>query len=321
MSDDIWGMELEFRDIEYVDTIIKCGGVSKAAEALHITQPALSIYVKSLEQRLGLALFSRVGRNMFPTYAGVCLAEQGRELLLQRGSLQRRLNDIKNQRDGLLRVGFSSMRGVSFLPVMLQNFRQLYPEIEVRYQEQNIDKLEQMLLHNELDVAFFDLVDRHERLEYEHIFLDTVVLYMSKATAAACSAKRRAGYPHPWVDIRELAGQPFIRNFPEQNTERIVRQVFRDYGIAPETAMRVRNQVTSISLAAYGYGVYIAPQFFVNNLAQPLRPALLSFGETPTQYGIEFVAATVRGGYVSRAAQSFIQLAKEVYGYDRRGGR
>lgn len=319
MDNAALAMGLEFRDIEYVNMIIECGGVSKAAEALHITQPALSIYIRGLEQRLGLTLFSRVGKKIFPTYAGKCLAEQGRELLFLRGNLQRQLADVKNQKQGLLRIGFSSMRGVSFLPIMLKNFQQRYPEIEIQYQEQWIQTLEKMLLNNELDVAFFDLVDRHDKLTYEHIFLDTAVIYLAKELAAACSVKKRPEYPYPWIDIRELAGQPFIRNFPEQNTERIMRQVFKDYAMAPEVAMRVRNQITSVSLAAYGYGVYIAPNFFIYNLAQPLLPAILSFGETPDQYGLEFVAATVRGGYVSKAAQNFIELAKEIYSYGELG--
>ncbi len=319
MDNAALAMGLEFRDIEYVNMIIECGGVSKAAEALHNTQPALSIYIRGLEQRLGLTLFSRVGKKICPTYAGKCLAEQGRELLFLRGNLQRQLADVKNQKQGLLRIGFSSMRGVSFLPIMLKNFQQRYPDIEVQYQEQWIQTLEKMLLNNELDVAFFDLVDRHDKLTYEHIFLDTAVIYLAKELAAACSVKKRPEYPYPWIDIRELAGQPFIRNFPEQNTERIVRQVFKDYAMAPEVAMRVRNQITSVSLAAYGYGVYIAPNFFIYNLAQPLLPAILSFGETPDQYGLEFVAATVRGGYVSKAAQNFIELAKEIYSYGELG--
>lgn len=316
MDNGMLDMELEFRDIEYVNMIIECGGVSKAAEALHITQPALSIYIKSLEQRLGLTLFNRIGKKIFPTYAGKRLAEQGREILFQRKNLQQQLNDIKNQKQGLLRIGFSSMRGVSFLPIMMQNFKQRYPDIELHYEEQWIQMLEKMLLNNELDVAFFDLVDRHPKLVYEHIFLDTAVVYTSKQTAANCTLEQRDGYPYPWIDIRELAEQPFIRNFPEQNTERIVRQVFQDYAMAPPTSMRVRNQMTSISLAAYGYGFYVAPNFFVYNLAQPMLPAMLSFGETPGQYGIEFVAATVRGGYVTKAAQNFTQLAKEIYGYN-----
>lgn len=316
MDNSLLAMDLEFRDIEYVNMIIECGGVSKAAEALHITQPALSIYIKSLEQRLGLTLFNRVGKKIFPTYAGKCLAEQGREILFQRQNLQQQLNDIKNQKQGLLRVGFSSMRGVSFLPIMMQSFKQRYPDIELHYEEQWIQTLEKMLLNNELDVAFFDLVDRHPKLVYEHIFLDTAVIYMSKQMAAGCTIEQRDGYPYPWVDIKELAGLPFIRNFPEQNTERIVRQVFQDYAMAPQTSMRVRNQMTSISLAAYGYGAYIAPNFFVYNVAQPMLPTMLSFGETPGQYGIEFVAATVRGGYVTKAAQNFTQLAKEIYGYN-----
>lgn len=316
MDKDAWTAELEFRDIEYVNKIIECGGFSKAAEALHITQPALSIYIKGLEQRLGLVLFSRAGKKVFPTYAGKCLAEKGRELLFQRRNLQRQLDDIKNQKDGLLRVGFSSMRGVSFLPVMLQSFKQRYPDIEIQFQEQWIQNLEKMLLNNELDVAFFDLVDKHDKLTYEHIFLDTAVVYMSKHLAERCSIEKRDGYPYPWIDIKELDSQPFIRNFPEQNTERIIRQVFKDYAMEPPTAMRVRNQITSVSLAAYGYGVYIAPNFFIYNLAQSMHPAMFSFGETPTQYGIEFVAATVQGGYVPKAAQNFIQLAKEIYGYE-----
>ena len=319
MDNAALAMGLEFRDIEYVNMIIECGGVSKAAEALHITQPALSIYIRGLEQRLGLTLFSRVGKKIFPTYAGKCLAEQGRELLFLRGNLQRQLADVKNQKQGLLRIGFSSMRGVSFLPIMLKNFQQRYPDIEVQYQEQWIQTLEKMLLNNELDVAFFDLVDKHDKLSYEHIFLDTAVVYLSKQMATACNIQKRPEYPYPWIDIRELADQPFIRNFPEQNTERIVRQVFKDYAMAPEVAMRVRNQITSVSLAAYGYGVYIAPNFFIYNLAQPLLPAILSFGETPDQYGLEFVAATVRGGYVSKAAQNFIELAKEIYSYGEQG--
>ncbi len=316
MDNDALMMGLEFRDIEYVNKIIECGGFSKAAEALHITQPALSIYIKSLEQRLGLVLFSRAGKKVFPTYAGKCLAEKGGELLFQRTNLQQQLDDIKNQREGLLRIGFSSMRGVSFLPVMLQNFKQRYPDIEIQFQEQWIQNLEKMLLNNELDVAFFDLVDKHEKLVYEHIFLDTVVVYMSEQMAAACTIKKRSEYPYPWIDIKDLADYPFIRNFPEQNTERIVRQVFKDYAMAPPVAMQVRNQITSVSLAAYGYGVYIAPNFFIYNMAQPMHPAMFSFGETPTQYGIDFVAATVRGGYVPKAAQNFIRLAKEIYGYE-----
>ncbi len=316
MDNNTLAAGLEFRDIEYVNMIIECGGISKAAEALHITQPALSIYIKNLEQRLGLTLFSRVGKKIYPTYAGQCLAEQGREILFQRNSLQRNLNDIKNQEQGVLRIGFSYMRGVSFVPVMLKNFSQLYPGIEVQYEEQWIETLEKMLLNNELDVAFFDLIDKHPKLTYEHIFLDTAVVYMSKELAAACAIEKREGYPYPWIDIRDLADQPFICNFPEQNSDRIIHQVFRDYGMAPQIAMRVRNQVTSISLAAYGYGVYVAPNFFVYNLAQPMLPAMLSFGETPGQYGMEFVAATVRGSYVNKAAQNFIQLAKEVYGYN-----
>lgn len=315
MDKDLLTMELEFRDIEYVTKIIECGGVSKAAEALHITQPALSIYIKSLEQRLGLTLFSRTGKKIFPTYAAKCLAEQGQEILFRRSSLQQQLNDIKNQKQGLLRIGFSSMRGVSFLPVMLQNFQKRYPNIEIQYVEQWIENLEKMLLNNELDVAFFDLVDNHEKLACQHIFLDTAVVYMSSGLAAKYPIEKRQGYPYPWIDVKKLAGEPFIRNFPEQNTERIARQVFQDNAMSPPVAMRVRNQITSMSLAAYGYGVYIAPCFFIYNLPQTMRPVMLSFGDTPTRYGIEFVAATVRGGYISRAAQNFIELAKEIYGY------
>lgn len=316
MDNNNWAAELEFRDIEYVNMIIECGGVSKAAEALHITQPALSIYIKGLEQRLGLTLFNRVGKKIFPTYAGRCLAEKGRELLFQRHNLQRQLEDVKNQKHGLLRIGFSFMRGVSFLPIMLKNFQQRYPDIEIQYEEQWVKTLEKMLLNNELDIAFFDLVNRHPKLLYEHIFLDTAVIYMSRQQAAACVSEAREGYPYPWLDIKGLADQPFIRNFPEQNTERIVKQVLHDYAINPPTAMQVRNQVTSMSLAAYGYGLYIAPSFFVYNLAQPILPAMFSFGETPGQYGLEFVAATARGAYVTQAARDFIQLAREIYGYE-----
>lgn len=316
MEHDALAMLLDFRDIEYVSMIAQEQSISRAAAKLHITQPALSIYLKNLETRLGIPLFNRLGKQMLPTYAGSCVVERGRGLLLGRGGLSQQLQDIKNHENGLIRLGITPTRGIYFLPMMLHSFRQKFPQIEVQCTEADAQQLETMLLAGTLDVAFINLVSHNDKLTYQQIIQDAVVLFVSQQLYEKLSKEQRPGFAHPWVDLRQLASEPFIRNYPEQHTEQIAQQAFRDYGIAPPAAIRISNHLTALNLAAYGYGAYLSLEYLAYNLMLHVKPAVLSIGETPGEYGMQFVAATAKGAYQGTALKSFIDMARQMYTYE-----
>ena len=315
MSESDYCARLEFRDVEYVAAIADEHSFSRAAEKLHVTQPALSIYIRNLEKRLELPLFSRVGKKIFLTFAGQCFLDNGKQMLLLRDNIQRQLNDIKLNQSGLLRIGFTPTRGIFFLPVMLNAFRERYPKVKISYYERAAQQLETMLLRGELDIAFFNQYSVNSKITYHEIISDPTVLFVSAELADKLRTRRRKDFGHPWVDLKELAETPFIRNYPEQNTERMAQIIFRDYNIMPPVAAQIGNQLTALNLAAYGYGVYMAVEYFVYNVYFDIRPVILSFGQSQSQYALRFVAATASEAYCSTLAKEFIALAREKYTY------
>lgn len=315
MSKSDYRARLEFRDVEYVAAIADVQSFSRAAEKLHMTQPALSIYIRNLEKRLELPLFSRVGKKVFLTFAGQCFLDSGRKMLLLRDNMQRQLSDIKLNQQGLLRIGFTPTRGIFFLPVMLNAFRERYPKVEIRYYERAAQLLESQLLRGELDIAFFNQYSVNSKLTYHEIVSDPTVLFVSAELAQKLHTRKREGFMHPWVDLKELAETPFIRNYPEQNTEQMTQIIFRDFNILPPVAAQIGNQLTALNLAAYGYGVYMAVEYFVYNVYFDIKPVILSFGESQLQYALKFVAATASEAYCSNLSKEFISLACEKYTY------
>lgn len=316
MNNIISDFRLEFRDIEYVSAIVQYQGFSHAAEQLHITQPALSIYIKSLEKRLGIPVFNRLGKKCILTYAGECLLDSGKHLLSIRNDIERQLSDIKHQESGVIRIGFTPTRGISFLPLMLSCFNEKYPNIEIIGIEQPAQTLEKMVMDGTLDIVFFNRVSDNDKLIFQEVTSDPVVLFLSETLAKSLPIKKRPGFPHPWLDLSELSSYSFIRNSPEQNTEKITIQIFEEYKMAPKTALQISSQFTAINLAAYGHGIYLAPEYFVYNISLKKRPVLLSFGATPTQYNLSFVAATAKDSYHSIPINDFITMASSLYTYE-----
>lgn len=309
---------LSFRDVEYVTAVAKYGNVTLAAENLHISQPALSIYLGKLEERLGVALFDRVGKKIRPTYAGQCVVEGGAEILRLRDDLHLKLDEIVYGGKGHLRLGLPYIRGITMLPPVLKEYKRLYPEVSVSIFEDNPAALQKLLCEGELDVAFFSRVLDDPSIEWEEILSDPIVLYVSQDSPLLEHTARREGFPYPWVDFSLCREMDFVLNFPSQRTYEISEQVFSDYGFQPNIAAQVQNQLTAIHLAGTGCGVYLAPAYFSFNVSfvKEDRPIMLSIGEN-APYMMPFVAAWRKGLYPSKLVLDFVETTKKVYAYSK----
>lgn len=145
-------MRIDLRQLEMLTAVAEHGSLTQAAEALHVTQPAISIQLRKLEAELGLALTVRSGR-------GVRLTEAGQEAVQHARRIERALEDMREdmrQRSGLVR-GVLRIAVVStanyFIAPDIARFRRARPGIEVNLQVANRDGILRMVEENESDLA------------------------------------------------------------------------------------------------------------------------------------------------------------------------
>ena len=146
---------MEIREFEYILSVIRNRSFSAAAAELHISQPALSKYVASLERRLGLKLLERTNKGLVPTYAGercyACALEVSERMERWRAEME----GIAAMQKNRLRVGVIRNDRQYFLPQNIERFRERYPDIELNITQQLSKDIESGILNGRLDIGFF----------------------------------------------------------------------------------------------------------------------------------------------------------------------
>lgn len=144
-------MELEKK---YIYQVYQCGSFSKAAEALFITQPALSIAIKKVEQEIGAAIFNRSQRPLTLTSIGELYMQHIKKEMLLEQQLKQQIDDIHGLKSGDLKIGGTHYMNAYLLPSYIAQFNTLYPNINITMAETSSDMLIEMLKNNELDFTF-----------------------------------------------------------------------------------------------------------------------------------------------------------------------
>lgn len=312
-----------FRDVEYVAAISKYQSITKAAEQLYITQPTLSIYLKKMEQRLGVQLFERVGKRLVLTYAGRCFVEEGTKILEMRDHLEKQLKNIAQNDFGELKVGISTLCGTSFLSSVLPKFTQLHPNVAVVLQEEEALCLETRLTSGDLDLAIFtDWTADAPSLCTEPIWSGEVVLCAWDAHPLIRNATTREGFKYPWIDISECRDNPFLMITPDHQTTPSItpppwgNAIFKDAGFDPIVRLQLRNIGSAVGLAAQGYGLCLAPELYPNLKANyPRNPFIFSTGRRPlySSLAVAYRTEAKQAGYT----RDFISIVQDTYQGDQ----
>ena len=153
------------KDMQYVLTIANYGNLTKAANALFLSQPALSIQLKRLENFLGIQLFERKGRRMILTYAGEEFVKSAREITMKCFELEDRMIDIGKNVAVKLQIGYMVRQMEALFPSVMTEFNQLYPQSVLK------KSLSVETLICFLDITVLVIRDYHMKL-----FMRTVLL-------------------------------------------------------------------------------------------------------------------------------------------------
>lgn len=245
---------------------------SRAAQALNLSQPAVSHHIRHLERELGQRLLERVGKRAIPTAAGdILLAHAARafaELEAARQALQERRGVVA----GRLRVGTGATASTYLLPPLLGRLRARHPDLELVVVTGNAAGMAAAVTAADLDVAVVTLPARGRALLLTPLLLDPLVAI----------APRR----EPWrrrrpVGAAELAREPLILYERGGTIRRVIDAWFRRSGATPRVVMDLGNGEAIKKLVAAGLGLSLVPAMSVRAevragelAALPLAPPL-----------------------------------------------
>ncbi len=225
---------VSLRQLSVFAAVAKHLSFARAAEELHLTQPAVSMQIKELEAAVELPLFERAGRSVRLTMPGEYFLVYARRVLATMKEAGDAMAKLRRVQGGRVTIGMVSTAKY-FLPRMLARFRAQHPAVEMRLESGNREQLSQLLHDNEVDLAVMGRPPRE---------LDT------RAEPFAAHPLAVIGPPeHPLARRREippkaLNAEEFIVREPGSGTRAAMEQFFRDQRIAPAQTMEMSSNET-----------------------------------------------------------------------------
>lgn len=304
---------MDFRDLSYVLAIAQHQNITRAAEALYVSQPTLSKFLKSLEEELGLKLFRKLGNKYMLTYAGERYIERAGQILQIKKDLDMELADIIKRDVGVLKVAFPTMRCAYMLPSILPPFQQIYPNVKVQISEGHSQDLDGHILRGEAEIAFYTQPagNSNPALEYEVLGEEELLICAPKNHPAGRFAEPNPASRYPRLDPALFRNERIIMMLPTQRTGQIVNDYLHRHGLQFENVIYTSNMSAIIELVGTGYGIAFIFEPHLRHYPVSKPVDCYSFGE-PRMVS-NFVAATRKGGYLPVYARDFVELARKLY--------
>jgi DNA-binding transcriptional LysR family regulator len=240
-------INIHLQQLAYLREVARQGSVMGAAEALHVSQPALSQALAELGRRLNVRLFERDGRGRRLTEAGQEVLRYAEETLAAAEALRRRLDELQEGEGGTLGVGMIDAASLYVLPEVVRGYRAAHPRVDLKLAVDTSEELLRRLRAFELDLAF--VVGPVDDADLASIEVLREPLYLFAPPGAA-------GEPR---DVRWVL-------YPEgSRTRRIIDEAFIRAGITPSVVLESHNPAVLRQMVAIGMGWSVLPAAIVED--------------------------------------------------------
>jgi DNA-binding transcriptional LysR family regulator len=294
---------MDTRQLAAFCAVVERKSFSQAAERLGVTQPAVSLQIRSLEQRLGRQLLDRSGRRVEPTEAGLRLYASAQRLLQAEEQLLEELeSDDDDAVTGALELGASTGPGGSVVPVILCEFQERHPDVRVRLSVSDTQTVVAQVADRELELGIVGAGRRHRGVTFEPFFRDEVVLAVPAT--------------HPFagktVTLAQLRAEPLIVMQEGAGVRQVIEDELRNAGIRlrdlePRLELGLQESVKAAVTAGYGVTFISGAGISADLAAGTLATARVE-GLDPAR-DISLVRSAGRSP--TRAAEAFLDFARE----------
>jgi DNA-binding transcriptional LysR family regulator len=282
-------------------TLAHTGSFTETARQLHLSQPAISHSIKSLEHEIRCRLLDRVGKSVRLTQAGEQFLENAKKILAEMALARERLTELGKWGHGRLRLGTSSTACQYILPAVLRKFKESFPQCVIHIEPVDTPDAVELLLQNRIDLALALEPQGQTQLEFRPLFTDELQFLTSPL--------------HPWakagrVESEEIKRQNFILYTRTSYLSEMIEQYFRREGIVLSTSIELGNMEAIKEFVKLGLGVSIlAPWVAEKELAEgSLRAFPLGKRKLKRRWGI----LLREGQRLTLTQETFINLCKAV---------
>ncbi len=282
--------------------VVERNGFTRAAEALYLTQPAVSRQVRELERYYGVDLFEQIGKRIFPTEAGNTLYDYAKQIFHILDDLEVDLNQLKGLEAGHLRISATATAGTYLLPPLLGRFKRKYPGVEVTLEIFNTqNQVEQRLLeYQQLDLGITERPVVEESLWSEAFDEEELVVIVCPDHPFASRDE---------VSVAELRGEKFILREPGSGTRALLDEEFARVDLKVKTVMELGSTAAVKEAVAAGLGMSIVSNKSIRLEIDAGVLSALRCPEMRLSRQIRYVHHKDRR--LSRAASAFLDILKD----------
>jgi DNA-binding transcriptional LysR family regulator len=295
-------MLMDTRQLAAFCAVVERKSFSQAAERLGVTQPAVSLQIRSLEERLGTQLLDRSGRRVEPTEAGLRLYSSAQRLLaLEDQLLADVAGDEAGEVSGTLELGASTGPGGTVVPLLLCEFGELHPNVRVRLSVFDTQTVVEQVAERALELGVVGAARRHRGVVFEPLFRDEVVL--------ACPPEHR--FAGKTISLDDLRSEPLLVMQEGAGVRQVIEEELRSVGVRLrdlDVRAELGLQESVRSAVGGGHGVtFISRTGIESDLSAGTIATARVRGLDPVR---EIFLVRAAGRSETRAAHAFVEFAR-----------
>ncbi|GGJ88922.1 LysR family transcriptional regulator [Lentibacillus kapialis] len=237
-------------------TVAEKQNFSRAAEELHMTQPAVSQYIRTFEENIGVRLLERTNKYVHLNKAGEIVYHHAKEIVGLYTRMQHLVDDLANKASGPLSIGASYTFGEYVLPHILAKMKESYPEIRPTVMIGNTAEVADSVMHHQLDIGIVEGHFKNEQqFQTEEFAEDSMVV--------VASPKHPLVNRHNEITTEDLEEQTWILREVGSGTREAAEKMFQRFGISPANIMNIGSTQPIKEAVEAGLGISLLSQWAI----------------------------------------------------------
>ncbi|MGG2059054.1 LysR family transcriptional regulator [Priestia megaterium] len=272
---------------EILNKVAELQSFTKAADAMALTQSAVSHAITNLESEFGFPLVNRNRAGITLTTEGETMLLAIRKVLQENEKVHQEAASLLGLAKGTIKIGIFKSVSTKWLPEIIRLMEKNYPEIQIQLKEGDYLEIEQWLLSGEIDCGFINITHssqfhiislKKDRLlsgEIDCGFINIThssqfhIISLKKDRLLCVVSNQSALYHQKTVSFEDLEKEPFI--MPTYGGYHDIKQLFEEHGIQPDIRFELMDESAILSMVTHHLGISILPEMLLDSIPQELR--------------------------------------------------
>ena len=291
---------MELRLLRTFKAVADAGSFTHAASRVHLTQAAVSVHIRQLEEELGSPLFLRVNKKLYLTETGRALLAHADTILHAHDEAKAELTNLGGPSRGRLHLGVASTAiTVHPLPEILSEIKRKHALVDLSVVGGTSERIIEQILAGGIDAGLVSLPVEQSDVLTETLRSDTLVAVLSPKHKLARARE---------ITAEELTAEPLILGEHGGNTRRLIDLFFEKSGFEPKTVMELQRTEAIIKMVELGFGVTILPQGAVRKSVARGTLRAVTVRELNVKW--EFGVAYLKSDYIAPTLETFLKLCR-----------